>query len=231
MTEPGVAGVVASVEAACRRAGRDPSGVKLMAVTKQVLPETVRKAAFLGVTLFGENRVQEARQKVREGAFKGVALCLIGHLQTNKASMAARIFDEVHSVDSIRIAAALSKFSLEYRGSGRPLPVLLEVNAGQDPAKYGVMPEGAGTLALKVLEMPGLTLKGLMTVAPGYGDEQLARAAFRRLRELRDSLTRSCIPPENLHELSMGMSGDYGLAIEEGSTLVRIGTALFGPRQ
>lgn len=229
MTVPDVARVAASIEAACVRAGRDPKTVKLLAVTKQVPVEAIRQAAELGVSLFGENRVQEAREKASQGAFLGSTLCLIGHLQSNKASLAARLFDEVHSVDSPRIAVALGKTASRYRE--KPLPVLIEVNAGEDPAKFGVLPSEAKELALLVMETPGLALKGLMTVAPGYGDAEIARSAFRRLRQVRDDLLNAGIPEDALQELSMGMSGDYEIAISEGSTIVRIGTALFGPRR
>lgn len=231
MTEPNVAAIVENIGAACRLAGRETGSVRLMAVTKQVPADTVRQAAQMGITLFGENHVQEARAKAQAGAYRGATLCLIGHLQTNKVSLAARVFDEVHSVDSERVAEALSRFSLLYRGHDRPLRVLVEVNAGEDPAKYGVMPDGAAALAQAVLAMPGLSLRGLLTVAPWYGDEARARQTFRRLREIRDALAAGGVPGENLAELSMGMSGDYRVAIEEGSTLVRIGTALFGPRR
>jgi pyridoxal phosphate enzyme (YggS family) len=229
MTVPDVARVAASIEAACVKAGRDPKSVRLLAVTKQVPTPAIRQAADLGVSLFGENRVQEAREKANQGAYEGSTLCLIGHLQSNKASLAARLFDEVHSVDSLRIADALNKASSRYRTA--PLPVLIEVNAGEDPAKFGVLPGSVKELAFAVMEMPGLALRGLMTVAPGYGDAELARSAFRRLRQARDELRDAGIPADSLRELSMGMSGDYEIAISEGSTIVRIGTALFGPRK
>ncbi|MEX0974070.1 MAG: YggS family pyridoxal phosphate-dependent enzyme [Bacillota bacterium] len=229
MTVPDVATVAQNIEAACRRIGRDPATVRLMAVTKQVPATTIREAMVAGVSLFGENRVQEARSKMEVGAFQGATLCLVGHLQSNKASLAARLFDQVHSVDSERLATALGKFRLQYLGD--PLPVLMEVNAGEDPAKNGVPASGALGLALSILQTPGLVLKGLMTVAPGHGDEGTARRAFRRLRLLRNELMEAGVPAVNLQELSMGMSGDYAAAIEEGSTIVRIGTALFGPRR
>jgi hypothetical protein len=231
MKEPNVAEVIDNIERACRRAGREPSTVRLLAVTKQVPAEIVKRAIELGIRLIGENRVQEARAKGGDGSYEGATLCLIGHLQSNKASMAARIFDEAHTVDSERIATALSRFRQQYKGGSGPFPVLLEVNAGRDPAKYGVTLEGAYDLARKVLDMPNLVLQGLMTIAPGYGDQALARETFRRLRVLRDDLARRGVPAENLRELSMGMSADYQTAVEEGSTMVRIGTALFGPRQ
>lgn len=229
MTVPNVARIAASIRETCERVGRDPSSVKLLAVAKEVPPETIRQAVDAGITLFGENRVQEARDKSAQGAFTGATICLIGHLQSNKASLAARIFDEVHSVDSERLAAYLGSSSLRYRRS--PLPVLVEVNAAEDPAKFGVAPSHALELVRAVIATPGLRLRGLMTVAPGQGDEALSRAAFRRLRFTRDELLDAGVAREYLSELSMGMSGDYVVAIEEGSTIVRIGTALFGPRR
>lgn len=218
------------IEESCKRVGRDPSSVRLMAVTKNVSPALIRKALELGITDFGENRVQEARRKVSEGVFSNARVSLIGHLQTNKASMAVRIFDEIHSIDSLKIASAVSRFSLKYR-KGELIPVLLEVNIGRDPRKYGCMPEEAFDLAFKIMELPGIRLSGLMTIAPGYGDLEIARKAFRDLRVLREELISRGIPRDNLSELSMGMSSDYEVAIEEGATIVRLGTALFGPRR
>ncbi|HHW17707.1 MAG TPA: YggS family pyridoxal phosphate-dependent enzyme [Firmicutes bacterium] len=221
--------VRARIEAACKRAGRDVNSVRLIAVSKKVPAETIREAMALGIKDFGENQVQEARAKIASGAFAGARVILVGHLQTNKASLAARLFDEVQSVDSLRVAAALSKFSVLYR-NGKPLPVMIEVNIGKDPAKFGCPPEEALSLARAILELPGLFLSGLMTVAPGQGDPAVSRKAFRDLRLLRDEMISRGIPRENLQELSMGMSSDFEVAIEEGATVVRIGTALFGPR-
>ena len=229
MKEIDVARILDNIAKACARAHRDPGEVKIQGATKGVSVEVIRKAIALGITIIGENRVNEAKAKAAEGAYSGSTLCLIGHLQSNKASMAARIFDEVHSVDSERIASLLSKFR-KYYCLG-PLPVLLEVNVGRDPAKYGLPEEAALETAEKIMEMPALQLKGLFTVAPGYGDLQLARSAFRALRELRDDLVRHGIPEANMRELSMGMSADYEVAVEEGATIVRLGTVLFGPRQ
>ncbi len=216
-----------SVERACLKAGRDPSSVEIMGVTKFVEPGLIREAIGLGLRFIGENQVQEIRRKKSSGAYDGARLCLIGHLQTNKASMAARVCDEVHSVDSTRVAEALSKFSLMYR-EDEPLTILMEVNAGLDPKKHGVLPEDAPSLCDTIMSLEGLRLRGLMTVAPG--DPEAARSAFRSLRLLRDDLIAKGIPQDNLATLSMGMSGDYEVAISEGSTMVRIGTALFGPR-
>lgn len=224
-----IARIAASIEETCAKVGRDASSVRLMGVTKQVPEETIREAVLSGVTYFGENRVQEARDKAAAGAFEGARLCLIGHLQSNKVSQAVRIFDEIHSVDTVALAAALGKASLRYRPT--PLPILVEVNAGEDPAKFGVLPAEAPDLVKAVIDVDGLSLRGLMTMAPGHGDEAASRGAFSRLRRLRDEMLEAGFPPENLREMSMGMSMDYEVGIAEGSTIIRIGTALFGPRR
>lgn len=216
-----------SIHEACMKAGRDPKSVEIMGVTKFVDQKLIREAVSHGIVSIGENQVQEIRRKKALGAYDGARLCLVGHLQTNKASMAARICDEVHSVDSVRVAEALSRFSLMYRQDG-PLPVLMEVNAGLDPKKYGVLPEDAPGLCDTIMSLKGIRLKGLMIVAPE--DPGLAREAFRSLRLLRDELVDKGAPSANLETLSMGMSQDYDMAILEGSTMIRIGTALFGPR-
>ncbi|NLA60283.1 MAG: YggS family pyridoxal phosphate-dependent enzyme [Firmicutes bacterium] len=228
MIRANIEAVLERVRKACERSGRDAAQVKVMAVTKSVGASLVRDAIESGLVLFGENRVQEARKKVSEGVFEGVSICMIGHLQTNKASMAARVFDEIHSVASVRIAGALAKYAAMYRSE--PLPVLMEVNAGLDPAKHGIAPEEALALARHILSLPSLRLKGLMTVAPLTGGSRSARECFRTLRTLRDEMVSSGIHPEYLRELSMGMSGDFDIAVEEGATIIRLGTSLFGPR-
>ncbi len=218
-----------AVVKACLECGKDPESVEIMAVTKTVDSALVREAVASGLTLIGENKVQDIREKSGQGAYAGARLCLIGHLQTNKASWAVRLGCEAHSVDSPKIAKALSRFSLLYRSPGDPVRVLMEVNAARDPAKNGVLPEDAHALANTILSCEGLSLRGFMTVAPG--DESAARATFRALRELRDALGDQGVPGDNLRTLSMGMTGDYALAIREGSTMIRLGTALFGPRR
>ncbi len=209
---------------ALERSGRN-GPVKILAVTKGVSPVLIEKARELGISTFGENRVQEARKKVAEGAFCGVDLHFIGHLQTNKASLAARMFSCVQSVDSTRVALALSQAAVRY---GKVCRIMLEVNVARDPAKYGVSPEDSLDLARYVLGLPGLVLTGLMTVAPE--DPGAARRAFRGLASLRERLLSEEIPSDALVELSMGMTSDYEIAVEEGSTMVRIGRALFGER-
>ncbi len=214
---------------ACRAAGRDPAGVRLLPGTKTHPAEAAAYAARYGLPAVGENRVQEA---VAKRAAVGGALRweLIGHLQSNKARLAAQHFDRVQSVDSVRLAGLLGRAAAEL---GRTLPVLLQVNAGADPAKFGAEPEDAPALLEAALGQPALRVEGLMTVAP-LGTEptetrEHARRTFATLRALRDGLAARF--GVALPELSMGMTGDFAEAIAAGSTVVRVGTALYGPRE
>lgn len=213
-----LAAVSHRIHRAAERAGRSPEEVTLIAVAKTFPVETVREALRAGVRHVGENRVQEAVPKA--AALAGDPLRpvwhMVGHLQTNKAKTAVQTFDIIHSVDSLRLARAIS------RHADRPVPVLLEVNVAGEATKFGVAPEEAGRLAREIERLPGLELRGLMTVAPPAADPEEVRPVFRRLRELRDAL--------GLRELSMGMTDDFEVAIEEGATMVRIGRAIFGER-
>ncbi len=214
---------------ACRAAGRDPAQVRLLPVTKTHPPEAAMYAARYGLPAVGENRVQEA---VAKRAAVGGALRweLIGHLQSNKARLAAQHFDRVQSVDSVRLAGLLGRAAAEL---GRTLPVLLQINAGADPAKFGAEPEDAPALLEAALGQPALRVEGLMTVAPLDADpaatREHARRTFAALRTLRDGLAARF--GVALPELSMGMTGDFAEAIAAGSTVVRVGTALYGPRE
>ncbi|MCC6356781.1 MAG: YggS family pyridoxal phosphate-dependent enzyme [Verrucomicrobiae bacterium] len=217
--------VLGQMGAAAARSGRDPSSVRLLGVTKTRLPEEVAEAVRAGLELFGENKVQEARAKI--------PLCpssaewhFIGHLQGNKARHAAALFACVQTVDSPGIALSLDH---EAEKCGRNLEVLIEVNVSGERSKFGVAPEGLPPLLETVNGLARLRLTGLMTMAPYAEDPEEARPYFARLRQLRDEA--SARTGLSLPELSMGMSGDFGVAIEEGSTIVRIGTALFGPRK
>jgi hypothetical protein len=212
------------IAAACQLAGRDPSGVRLLAVTKTHPPEAVEFAARYGLEAVGENRVQEAVDK-RALCTAPVRWELIGHLQSNKASLAVAHFDRVQSVDSIKLLTHLDR---EAGRQGRRLPVLLQINAGRDPAKFGAEPADAPRLLEAALAMPNLQVDGFMTIAPLSEDPAVARRTFVALRQLRDELAARTGAP--LRELSMGMSGDLAIAVAEGSTLVRVGTALFGAR-
>ncbi len=206
------------IEAACQRAGRNPDEVTLIGVTKTVGPEAVVEAYEAGLCDFGENRVQEAVAKIEALAQLGIEphWHMIGHLQKNKVKLAAGRFGIIHSVDSVRLSREIS------RRYGSHVPVLLEVNVAQDAAKFGFAPEEVATALKEIVVLPHLDVRGLMTIAPFTTNPQETRPTFRRLRELRDELA--------LTELSMGMSGDFEVAIEEGATMVRVGTAIFGPR-
>ncbi len=228
-----LAEVRSRIAEAARRSGRDPSAVRLMAVTKGFPRETVLEALQAGAALLGENRVQEAEAKfaglVEEGGAQGAAgrleLHLIGHLQTNKARTAAGIFSCVQSIDSVHTAEALDARCGE---RGREMDVLLELNTSGEASKSGFAGREDLARALPEIEkLPRLRVRGLMTVGPLTDDRGAVRSAFERLREAFDDL-RAGRPGFDIR--SMGMSSDFELAVEEGSTLVRVGTALFGPR-
>ena len=209
----------------CRAAGRDPKEVTLLPVTKSHPATAAEYAMRYGLTSVGENRVQEG---VEKHALVGAGLRweLIGHLQSNKARLAAAHFERVQSVDSEKLLTALDRAAGEL---GKKLPVLLQVNAGNDPAKFGVEPADAPRLLEFALTRPNLQVEGLMTIAPLSPDPAVARRTFANLRAIRDGLAARLRAP--LRELSMGMTGDLEAAIAEGSTLVRVGTALYGPRE
>ncbi len=216
--------IVNRVEAACARVGRNPAEVTLMAVTKTHPAEAADFAARAGIKCVGENRVQEALEKMGE-TDAAVRWELIGHLQSNKAKAAARSFGRIQSVDSVKLVRLLDRYAGE---ADRVLPVLLQVNAGADPAKFGAESGEAAALLEAALEARNLRVEGLMTIAPLSEDREVARRTFARLRDLRDELAAKF--DVSLPELSMGMTGDLEEAVEEGSTLVRVGTALFGKR-
>jgi PLP dependent protein len=219
--------VQAEIAAACRAAGRDPGSVELLAVTKTHGPWAAEFAARYGLRAVGENRVQEGMEKRAQCSAEAAGLRweLIGHLQSNKAKFAAQHFDRVQSVDSEKLLDRLERAATEL---DRTLAVLLQVNAGNDPAKFGAEPADASRLLESALAKPRLRVEGLMTIAPLSDDAAVAERTFLNLRTLRDELAARFGVP--LRELSMGMSGDLRAAIAAGSTQVRIGTALFGAR-
>ncbi len=216
--------ITSQIAAACTQAGRDPSEVELLAVTKTHPSIAAAYAARHGLRAVGENRVQEAIPK-RAECTASIAWELIGHLQSNKAKLAAEHFDRIQSVDSLKLANHLARAA---SGLGKKLPVLLQINAGNDPAKFGADPENASALLETALSHDSLQVDGLMTIAPLSDDEDVARRTFENLRTIRDDLATQFSHP--LPVLSMGMSGDLGIAIAAGSTQVRVGTALFGRR-
>jgi len=233
-----LAAIEERIEAACKRAGRARGKVRLMAVSKAHPAFAMVEAIEAGVTLFGENRVQEFERKrseletlgVRVGSEpQGVAVHLIGHLQSNKSAKAVEIFSAIDTLDSLRLAERLNEAAGKL---GRALPVLIEIKLSDEAAKTGVDPAGRELAEMldRAPDLLHLNLRGLMTVPPFDDNPVTARNCFRRLRELRDELTKRH-PKLDFAELSMGMSGDFEIAIEEGSTLVRIGTALFGTRE
>lgn len=219
------------IAAACRRANRQRDELRLMAVSKLHPAEAIAEAVNAGVTLFGENRVQEfeaKRTRLHRLNISNVEVHLIGHLQSNKTAKAAAVFDAVDSVDSLRLAERLNGAVAQRRS---PLPVLLELKLSDEPAKTGLDPGSPGLRELldRLPSLPHIALRGLMTIAPLDDNPETARACFHRLRRLRDEFARD-YPALDFRELSMGMSGDFEIAVEEGSTLIRIGTALFGSR-
>ncbi|MDR1853826.1 MAG: YggS family pyridoxal phosphate-dependent enzyme [Azoarcus sp.] len=216
--------VVARVAAAARAAGRDPATVKLLAVSKTWPAASVREAHLAGQRAFGENYVQEAAEKIAALAPLNLEWHFIGPLQANKTRLVAESFDWVHSVDRLKIAERLSN----QRGENQPpLQVCLQVNVSGEASKSGVAPQEAATLARQVAALPRLTLRGLMCIPEPTGDEALLRRRFALLRQLRDQLAAEGLA---LDTLSMGMSHDFDLAIAEGATIVRVGTAIFGER-
>jgi len=212
------------IEAACARSGREPGSVTLLAVTKTQPPEAVNEAAKLGLALFGENKVQEAKAKI--------PLCpgrlrwhLIGHLQSNKCRDAVELFEMIQGVDSLRLAEELNRRAEQ---AAKTMPILLEANAVGEASKFGYRPAQLLAEFKALNSLPRLEIHGLMAVPPWTPTPERVRPVFRQMRELKEQCEQILGAPLPL--LSMGMSGDFEVAIEEGATLVRIGTALFGPR-
>jgi PLP dependent protein len=223
------------IASACERAGRSVSEVTLVGASKTVAPSLIRSAIDSGLRVLGENRVQEAAPKIAELraelpndiSQRHVQWHLIGHLQSNKARRAVELFDAIESVDSLKLAERLDNIAGELE---KRLPVMIEVNLGGEASKSGVVSGEVLSLCEQADKFRNLELRGLMAVPPLLEDPQEMRPFFRRLRELRDQALRAGIVGGQFRELSMGMSNDFEVAIEEGATFVRIGTAIFGPR-
>ncbi len=222
--EASVKAVQKRIEAACARTGREPSAVTLVAVSKGQPPEAVAAAAQAGLSLFGENKVQEAKAKI--------PLCpdrlhwhMVGHLQTNKCRDAVELFEMVQSVDSLRVAEELNKRAEQ---AAKRMPILLEVNAVGEASKFGCRPDQLLAELSSINALPRLEIQGLMAVPPWTRDPEDVRPVFRQMRELKTRCEE--ILGASLPHLSMGMTGDFEVAIEEGATMVRIGTAIFGSR-
>lgn len=218
----------ARIDAACQRAGRNPAQVRLLPVSKTHAGDVLRLAYACGCRELAENRVQEAEQKARELAdLADLRWCIIGHLQTNKARQVARFAHEFQALDSLRLARELD---LRLQAEGRSLDVLVQVNSSAEPQKSGLAVEDVPAFVRQLPQFSSLRIKGLMTLAEFSDDPARVRACFVRMRQLQQQLRDSAPDGIGMDELSMGMSGDFELAIEEGSTTVRIGQAIFGAR-
>jgi pyridoxal phosphate enzyme (YggS family) len=213
------------IDRAAARSGRASTDVRLVAVVKTVPIERIREALALGLTDLGESRVQEAESHIAALGRNAARWHKIGHLQRNKAARAAEWFDRIHSIDGFELARLLSRHA---EAAGRVMRVLVEVNVSGEATKFGVTPDALGALVESLVALPALEIDGLMTVGPAVARAEEARSGFARLRALRDR-TAGAIG-RALPELSMGMSADFEVAVEEGSTMVRVGTALFGSR-
>ncbi len=221
--------IVNNIMVTAAKAGRDAKDIKLMAVTKTVTDARVREALDAGIMILGENYVQEAARKktLLEPTGRPVEWHMIGHLQTRKAALAVRLFDMIHSLDRVELASEINKRA---KAMNRVMRVLIEVNTGDETTKGGVSPLRALEFAKIVAQMENLSLQGLMTIPPWFDDPEKARPYFECLRELQETIKAAELPNVQMQELSMGMTDDYLVAIEEGATIVRIGRGIFGER-
>lgn len=214
---------------AAEKAGRDPASIRLVAVSKRHDVQAVLQALEAGQLIFGENYLQEAGEKIEKvGQVSGLKWHLIGHLQSNKARQAAYLFDMIETVDRLKLARALDRYAGE---AYRILPILIQVNIGREEQKAGVSPEETEKFLVRLKEYPGLRVKGLMAMPPQRSDPEEVRPWFRELRLMAENFrSKGLFAEKERVELSMGMSHDFETAIEEGATLVRVGTAIFGSR-
>jgi pyridoxal phosphate enzyme (YggS family) len=214
------------VEAAAQKAGRDPDDVLVLAISKTMPTERIEAAALAGQVHFGENRIQESRDKIPQLS-EGLVWHLVGHLQSNKAKYCPALFEWVHSIDSVQLAREVAR---RYRDRGKVCKALVQVSVSGEEVKFGCEPDDAGKILTALMEEEGTEPVGLMTMPPWDPDPEASRPWFRTLRQLRDDLSGQGFPESSLKELSMGMTGDFEVAIEEGATIVRVGTAIFGSR-
>lgn len=213
-----------NVQSIAMSCGRDPQSIAIIAVSKTYPPEIVQEAINKNITLFGENKVQEARAKITSltGSF---SFHLVGHLQSNKAKDAVKLFDCIHSIDKLSTAIEVDK---EAKKINKMQEILIEVNTTGEISKFGIAPDHAIELCTSIIQLNNIRCRGLMTMGPLTQNRDAIRTAFRKLRTLLDEINNSL--HISLNDLSMGMSGDYDIAIEEGATMLRIGTAIFGER-
>lgn len=219
--------VLERMEQAARRAGRDTGEITLIAVSKTVGIAQIREAIEAGVTILGENYVQEAQEKI-EQVGHGIQWHMIGHLQSNKAKYAVTLFDYIHSLDGITLAREIDRRAAQ---KGKKVRVLVEVNLSGETSKFGIGSDEVMELIHHVSSLEHISVEGLMTMPPYFDEPEKARPYFIRLRDLRDRIQKEEIEGVRMDELSMGMSGDFEAAIEEGATMIRVGTAIFGERR
>jgi len=215
------------IREAARACNRSEADIRLVAVSKTMTAEIVREAIEIGMTDFGENYIQEAREKINTLSTCPVTWHYIGHLQSNKAKYAVRMFDLIHSVDSLKLAKELDKCSQK---NGKVQDVLIQVNVAREDSKSGIYVEDTLQLLRDVARLENVAVKGLMTMPPFFNAPDRVRPYFAALRQLRDRIIDENFPTVTMKELSMGMTGDFEAAIEEGATMVRVGTAIFGER-
>ena len=216
--------VMEKIENAARKIGRDPNEIKLVAVSKTVEVARIMEAIEAGISILGENYVQEAQKKIEEIG-QPVSWHFIGHLQSNKAKYAIRLFDMIHSLDSVPLAEELNRRAEQ---ADRVMEVMIEVNLSKEATKFGTDEEVVVNLAKRIQNLNHLSLEGLMTMPPYFDSPELSRPYYIALRELKEKMVKEGVP---MKDLSMGMSNDFEIAIEEGATYVRVGTAIFGPRK
>ena len=207
--------------------GRDPKGIRLVAVSKTIPAGRVKEAIHAGIDILGENYIQEAHEKYHTFSKYPVSWHFIGRLQTNKAKYAVKLFDLIHTVDTLKLAREIDKQAKKIEKRQK---VLVQVNVGDEASKSGIQAKNLQTLIKDISCLENLSVRGLMAMPPFFSDPEKARPFFLLLRKLRDQINNETIPNVSMDELSMGMSGDFEVAIEEGATLVRIGTAIFGKR-
>jgi PLP dependent protein len=208
--------------------GRNSNEIQLVAVTKTIQPERVREAIGFGLKTFGESYIQESRDKITAIVDSSVSWHFIGHLQSNKAKYAVKLFDLIHTVDSVKLACELNR---QAQKINKVQDILLQVNVGMESSKSGASPDDVLDLTKAISSLQHLKVKGLMTIPPVYNSPERVAPYFQTLRKLRDIIQNEKIPNIDMKELSMGMTGDFKVAIREGATMIRIGTAIFGERE
>ena len=219
--------IISRMTTAATAAHRDPSEVRLVAVSKTMPPEKIQRAVDAGLRIFGENYIQEATVKIDTIADPRLSWHFIGHLQSNKAKVAVKYFDLIHSVDSVKLAAAISK---QAKKRSKVQHILVQINISEESTKSGISADEALRMVKDISILENVSVRGLMTMPPFFDQPEKARPYFRQLREIRDQIAGAAVPGVDMRELSMGMTGDFEVAIQEGATLVRIGTAIFGGR-